>query len=213
MWAYPSLCWEKVGTAEGNKMGNPRKTREPARDLNPNSECSLPRLLGDRLLNHRSTRRPWKQSSEEQKCAELVIFFNEWKWKSLSHVWLFVTPWTVAYQALLAMGSLQARILEWVAMPFSRGSSQSRDEPRSPALQGDSLPSEPPGKPSYKSVPSLNMNSLDSRDPDGSQSRAQTRKSSWKKWTASLPCIFPKYSADCQFTQAQGRPTRPRPRK
>ena len=46
---------------------------------------------------------------------------------------------------------LQARILEWIAVPFSRGSSQCRDnpeiEPRSPALQVDSLPSELPGKP------------------------------------------------------------------
>ena len=40
-------------------------------------------------------------------------------------------------------GILQARILEWVATPSSRGSSQ----PMSPALQVDSLPSEPPGKP------------------------------------------------------------------
>ena len=40
-------------------------------------------------------------------------------------------------------GILQARILEWVAMPSSRGSSQ----PRSPTLRADSLPSEPPGKP------------------------------------------------------------------
>ena len=36
-------------------------------------------------------------------------------------------------------GILQARILEWVAVSFSRGSSQ----PRSLALQADSLPSEP----------------------------------------------------------------------
>ena len=42
-------------------------------------------------------------------------------------------------------GILQARILEWVAMPFSRGSSQ----PRSPTLQADSLPFELPGKPKY----------------------------------------------------------------
>ena len=46
----------------------------------------------------------------------------------LSHVWLFVTPWTVAHQAPLSMGILQARILEWVAIPFSRGPSQSRDQ-------------------------------------------------------------------------------------
>ena len=43
-------------------------------------------------------------------------------------------------------GILQARILEWVAFPFSRGSSQPRIEPRSPALQADPLPAEPPGK-------------------------------------------------------------------
>ena len=33
-----------------------------------------------------------------------------------------VTPWTVAHQALLSMGIPQARILEWVAMPFFRKS-------------------------------------------------------------------------------------------
>ena len=38
-------------------------------------------------------------------------------------------------------GILQARILEWVAFPFSRVG------PRSPALQADSLPAEPQGKP------------------------------------------------------------------
>ena len=39
----------------------------------------------------------------------------------LSHVRLFVTPWTVACQAPLSMGILQARILEWVAIPSSWG--------------------------------------------------------------------------------------------
>ena len=47
--------------------------------------------------------------------------------QSLSHVQLFVTPWTVARQAPLSVGILQARVLEWVAMPSSRGSSQRRD--------------------------------------------------------------------------------------
>ena len=41
----------------------------------------------------------------------------------LSRVRLFVTLWTVAHQAPLSMGILQARILEWVVMPLSRGSS------------------------------------------------------------------------------------------
>ena len=44
-------------------------------------------------------------------------------------------------------GVLQARILEWVAFPFSRDLPNPGMEPRSPALQADSLPAEPPGKP------------------------------------------------------------------
>ena len=44
-------------------------------------------------------------------------------------------------------GVLQARILEWVAIPFSRDLPDSGIEPGSPALQVESLPSEPPGKP------------------------------------------------------------------
>ena len=65
----------------------------------------------------------------------------------VSHVWLFATPCTIAYQAPLSMGILQARILEWVAYPFSRGSSSSGIELGSPALQVDSLPDELPEKP------------------------------------------------------------------
>ena len=41
---------------------------------------------------------------------------------------VFATPWTVACQAPPSMGNLQARILEWVAMPSSRASSQPRDQ-------------------------------------------------------------------------------------
>ena len=41
----------------------------------------------------------------------------------------FATPWTVACQALLSVrGILHARILEWVVMPSSRGSSRPRDQ-------------------------------------------------------------------------------------
>ena len=49
-------------------------------------------------------------------------------------------------------GILQARILEWVAMPSSRGLPNPVMEPRSPALQEDSLPSEPPGKPENEQI-------------------------------------------------------------
>ena len=45
---------------------------------------------------------------------------------SLSRVRLFATPWTVACQAPLSL-IFQARVLEWVAILFSRESSQPRD--------------------------------------------------------------------------------------
>ena len=44
-------------------------------------------------------------------------------------------------------GILQTRILEWVAIPFSGDLPNPGIEPRSPALQADSLPSEPAGEP------------------------------------------------------------------
>ena len=44
-------------------------------------------------------------------------------------------------------GILQARILEWVAFPFSGNLANPEIKPRSPALQADSLPAEPQGKP------------------------------------------------------------------
>ena len=47
-------------------------------------------------------------------------------------------------------GILQERILEWIAILFSRGSSPHPGiKPGSSALQADSLPSEPPEKPSH----------------------------------------------------------------
>ena len=45
-------------------------------------------------------------------------------------------------------GILQAKILEWVAIPSPGDLPHPEIEPVSPALQADSLPSETPGKPS-----------------------------------------------------------------
>ena len=43
----------------------------------------------------------------------------------------------IACQAPLSMGILQARILEWVAMPSSRGSSQPRDRTQVSCIAGE----------------------------------------------------------------------------
>ena len=55
--------------------------------------------------------------------------WSEVKWKLLGHVQLFATAWAVH-------GILQARIPEWVAFPFSRGSSQVRDRTQVSCISG-----------------------------------------------------------------------------
>ena len=59
--------------------------------------------------------------------------------------------------AYIVHGILQARILEWVAFPFSGDLPNPGIEPRSPALQADSLPAEPQGKPKNIGVGSLSL--------------------------------------------------------
>ena len=67
------------------------------------------------------------------------------KVKSLSCIRLFATPWTIAYQAPLSIGFSRQEC--WSGLPFpSPGDLPNPGiEPRSPALQADVLPSEPPG--------------------------------------------------------------------
>ena len=69
------------------------------------------------------------------------------KVKSFSSVRLFAIPWTVVYQASLSMGF--SRQEYWSGLPFpSPGDLPDPGiEPRSPALQEDAFPSEPPRKP------------------------------------------------------------------
>ena len=55
-----------------------------------------------------------------------ISFSNAWKWKvkvkSLSHVWVFATPWTAAYQAPLSMGV--SRQEYWSGVPLPSPSSR-----------------------------------------------------------------------------------------
>ena len=68
------------------------------------------------------------------------------KVKSLSHVRLFATKWTLAYQAPPSMGF--SRQEYWSGLPFpSRDHPDSGIELGSPTLWADALTSEPPGKP------------------------------------------------------------------
>ena len=66
--------------------------------------------------------------------------------KSLSRVRLFSAPWTVAHQAPLSMGFSRQEHWSGLPRPPPGALPNLELELRSPALQADSLPSEPPGK-------------------------------------------------------------------
>ena len=72
--------------------------------------------------------------------------------RMLSHVWLFATPWSVALQAPLSMVTLQARILEQVAISFSRESSLPRDQTSVSCIAGIFFTIVPSGKPLDREV-------------------------------------------------------------
>ena len=61
------------------------------------------------------------------KFSACLLFTHESESDSRSVVSNSTTPWNNNNVSLLFLGISQARILEWVAIPFSRGSSQARD--------------------------------------------------------------------------------------
>ena len=110
-------------------------------------------------------------------------------YQSLSRVQLLETSWTVARQVPLSMEF--SRPEYWSGLPFpSPGDLPDPGiKPRSPALQADSLPSEPPGKPQIKgniSLFPLNLGvftCLKFGQGDGDLS--------WKTYTKQYCSIFP----------------------
>ena len=75
------------------------------------------------------------------------------KVKLLSHVRLFLTPWTVTYQAPLSMGFSRQEYWSGVPLPSPGDLPDPGIKPGSPTLQADALPSEPPGKPCVSLLP------------------------------------------------------------
>ena len=88
-----------------------------------------PALQADSLLSE-PPEKPMKSNSEM---------------KSLSRVRLFATPWTVAYQAPPSMGFSRQEYWSGLPFPSPEDLPDPGIEPKSPALQADSLLSEPPG--------------------------------------------------------------------
>ena len=109
-------------------------------------------------------------------CTKLL----ERKW-SLSHVWLFATPWTLAYQVSPSMELFRQEYWNGLPFPSPQDLPNPGMEPRSPALQADALPPEPPGKHCSvaKSCPTL-CNPINCNPPGSSVHRiSQARVLEW----------------------------------
>ena len=65
----------------------------------------------------------------------------------IGHVQLCTTSWTVALKAPLSMGFPRQECWSGLLFPSLGGLPNPEIKPISPALQADSLPSDPPGKP------------------------------------------------------------------
>ena len=72
------------------------------------------------------------------------------KAKLLSHVQLFVASWTAAYHGPPSMGFSRQKYWSGLPLPFPEDLSNPGSKPRSPALEADALPFEPPGKIEYR---------------------------------------------------------------
>ena len=70
-------------------------------------------------------------------CTHALYYVHHACIRSLfSHVWLFATHMDCSLPGSSVHGTLQARMLEWVAIPFSRGSTQPKDQTRVSCIAG-----------------------------------------------------------------------------
>ena len=76
----------------------------------------------------------------------ITLIFGSWSEVAQSCLTL-CDPMACSLSGSSIHGIFQARVLEWVAISFSRVSSQLRDGNGSPPLQTETLPAEPSGKP------------------------------------------------------------------
>ena len=81
-----------------------------------------------------------------------MLFLYYKKWKLLSCVWLFATPWTIQPMEFSRPGYWSGE-----PSPSPGDLPNSGIKPRSPTLQVDSLPAEPQGKPKDSGVGSLSL--------------------------------------------------------
>ena len=102
----------------------------------------------NRVGCHSLTSVPYIEKMKRLCCCNWDLKSGESE--SLSHVWLFATPWTIESMEF-------SRPEYWSEEPFPSPGDLPGIKLRSPALQADSLPAEPQGKPKNTGVGSLSL--------------------------------------------------------
>ena len=98
------------------------------------------------------------------------------KWsevKSLSCVWLFATPWTVAYQAPPSMGFSRQECWSRLPFPSPEDFLDPGIKPLSPTLKGRLFTAEPPGKPPCRNLSFLTSTELQDNISEHSHTHQQ----------------------------------------
>ena len=124
------------------------------------------------ILTHKNIGKPnlyyLKQTAIIKFVAVVVL--------SLSRVWLFCDPIDFSPPGSSVHGISQTRILEWVAICFSKGSSQPRNRICASCIAGGFFTAEPPGKPLLLNSLLLFFERLNcSRPVDKGQYRSYTK--------------------------------------
>ena len=139
-------CNLRTSYRHGGRTGVSKIQKVKAQEghFSPGLECDNQTLLSESQLHRmkRTLGKPhtWALSMHHRH----PLSERKWKWKSFSCVQLFAIPWTI-----LSMEFSKPEY--WSEWPFpSLGDLPNPGiEPRSPTLQVNSLPAEPPGKPRY----------------------------------------------------------------
>ena len=155
-WKRP-WCWEGLGAGgEGDDRGWDGWMASPtpwtwvwvnSRSWWWTGRPGVLRFMGSQRVRHDRDWTELKHSLDLKLDSSLQVsqLFRIWiVCLSLIHVRLLVTPWTVTLQVPLSVGFSRQEYWSGLPRPPPGDLPNLGMEPRSPALQADSLPSEPP---------------------------------------------------------------------
>ena len=114
--------------------------------------------------------------------CDAIKWSEKWKCCSLSLVWLFATHGLKSLPGFSVHEILKARILEWVAIPFSRGSPWPSDQTHVSCTAGGFFTVEPPGKPKYSELTQRTWRQQDHVMAPSFMVFNSSKFSCWKSW-------------------------------